>query len=63
MSGKTSSAAKARYNVKAYDRIELTVKKGGKAEIQAHATARGESVNGFVNRAVNETMERDGATT
>lgn len=28
--------------------------------VQAHAAARGESVNGFINRAVDETMERDG---
>ena len=27
--------------------------------VQAHAEARGESVNGFVNRAIAETMERD----
>ena len=27
--------------------------------IQVHATARGESVNGFINRAIQETMERD----
>ena len=30
--------------------------------VQAHAEARGESVNGFVNRAIEETMERDGGT-
>lgn len=29
--------------------------------VQAHAEARGESVNGFVNRAISETMERDNA--
>ena len=27
--------------------------------IKAHAEARGESVNGFSNRAISETMERD----
>ena len=27
--------------------------------IQAHAAARGESVNGFIKRAIQETMERD----
>ena len=27
--------------------------------IKAHAEARGESVNGFVNRAISEAMERD----
>lgn len=27
--------------------------------IRAHAEAQGESVNGFINRAITETMERD----
>ena len=35
-----------------YDRMELTVPKGQKDTIKAHAEARGESVNGFVNRAI-----------
>ena len=30
--------------------------------VQAHAEARGESVNGFINRAIDEAMERDGPT-
>lgn len=42
-----------------YDRMELTVTKGRKEIIKAHAEARGESVNGFINRAITETMERD----
>ena len=42
-----------------YDRMELTVPKGQKEIIKAHAEARSESVNGFVNRAISETMERD----
>lgn len=45
---------------KAYDRINLTVPKGKKDTIQVHAAAQGESVNGFINRAISETMERDG---
>ena len=44
-----------------YDRMELTVPKGQKEAIKAHAEARGESVNGFVNRAISEAMERDNA--
>ena len=27
--------------------------------VQAHSEALGESVNGFINRAISETMERD----
>ena len=41
------------------DRINLTVPKGRKKAIQAHAEAHGESVNGFINRAITEAMERD----
>ena len=41
------------------DRINLTVPVGQKGIIRNHAQARGESVNGFINRAISETMERD----
>lgn len=44
-----------------YDRINLTVLKGRKAEIKAHAETFGESVNGFISRAIDETMKRDTA--
>ena len=39
-----------------YDRINLTVPKGRKEEIQAFAAQTGESVNGFINRAIGEAM-------
>lgn len=42
------------------DRINLTVPKGNKDIIKAHADSRGESVNAFINRAIEETIERDG---
>ena len=41
------------------ERISLVVPKGHKADIKAHAEQRGESVNGFINRAIDEAMERD----
>ena len=59
MGGKTSAKAKNTWIANAYDRINLTVANGSKAVIQAHAQAKGESVNGFVNRAIDETMDRD----
>ena len=43
------------------DRINLTVPKGQKEAIQDHAEASGESVNGFINRAIVETIARDQA--
>lgn len=58
---KASTAAKNRYNAKAYDSLRIVVKKGRKAEIQAHAEVMGESLNAFVGRAISETMERDQA--
>ena len=51
--------ATQKYDAKAYDRIELKVTKGKKATLQAHAEINGESLNGFVNRAIDETVERD----
>lgn len=51
--------ANNRYNAKAYDRINVAVPKGRKDIIKAHAEKNGESVNGFVNRAIDETIQRD----
>jgi hypothetical protein len=61
--GKSSTAAQNRYIAKAYDRINLTVPKGRKEEIKAHSESLGESVNGFINRAISETIERDTSAT
>ena len=61
MGGKTSNESKAKYNAKTYDRINIAVPKGKKEIVQAHAEAIGTSVNGFINRAIDETMERDKA--
>lgn len=41
------------------DRISLTVPKGQKEQIQGHASTHGESVNGFISRAICEAIERD----
>ena len=60
MGGKNSPESINRYMAKAYDRISLIVPKGQKDLIQAHAEAQGESTNGFINRAISETMELDG---
>ena len=47
------------YIAKTYDRVNLTIPKGYKETIKAHADARGESVNGFIYRAITETMKRE----
>lgn len=71
--GKTSSAVKNRYNNKAYDRITIMPKKGSKDRYKAYAESQGKSLtalivellereikeNGFINRAIDETIKRD----
>ncbi len=56
---KAQQKATNKYISKAYDRVNVTMPKGKKDVIKAHADARGESVNAFINRAVDETMEHD----
>ena len=58
---KAQQKATNKYISKAYDRVNLTLPKGQKDEIQAHAAVQGESVNAFINRAISEAMERDKA--
>lgn len=41
------------------DRVNLTMPKGQKDIIKAHAEAQNESVNAFINRAILETLARD----
>jgi uncharacterized protein (DUF1778 family) len=57
--GTARTKANNKWNAKAYDRINLTVPKGEKETIKAHAESNGESVNGFINRAIKQTMETD----
>ena len=54
--------ANRRYDKKTYEQIAFKVRRDSELNgdaIRAHAAAQGESVNGFINRAVAETMERD----
>jgi iron uptake system EfeUOB component EfeO/EfeM len=53
---KTSSAVKQRYNAKAYDRLAITIPKGRKQAIEAHAQSKGQSVNGLVNELIRSDM-------
>ena len=58
---KAQQKAVNKYMAANYDRINLTVPKGKKETIQSHAEAQGQSVNGFINRAIDHEMERDSA--
>ena len=53
--------ASAKYNLKAYDRIELKVKKGEKDLIKIHAEKQNESLNAFINRAIQNQIKLDNA--
>ena len=50
--------ANEKYNAKAYDQVKVLVKKGEREQLKAHAEQQGESLNGFINRAIKETIER-----
>ena len=56
---KTQQKAVNKYVREKYDKLLLTMPKGHKDIIKAHAEAQGESVNGFINRAIDNQMERD----
>ncbi len=58
---KAQQKAVSKYMKENYDVYQIRMKKGQRDTIKAHAAARGESVNGFIGRAISETMERDGA--
>ena len=47
---------KRAFNEKAYDRMSVTIPKGRKAAVEAHAKSKGESVNGLVNTLLRADM-------
>ena len=51
--------SKAKYNAKAYDRINIAVPKGQKDIIKARAEASGQSINAYINTAIEEKLKRD----
>lgn len=53
---KAQKSATAKYESKAYDKVLVRMPKGRKDGIQTFATQTGESVNGFINRAIGEAM-------
>ena len=58
---KAQQRAQNKWIASTYDRINLTVEKGRKDVIKAFADAQGESVNSFINRAVNAAMSGEQA--
>ena len=41
------------------DSVSIAMPKGKKDMIKTHASTRSESINGFINRAIDEAIERD----
>lgn len=56
---KTRSEINMEYAKRNLKRIPLDVQKEQYEIIKEHAQKQGESVNGFIKRAINETMQRD----
>ena len=58
---KAQQKAVAKYMKDNYDELKVRVPKGDKEKIKNHAESRGETLNGFIKRAIGETMQRDGS--
>ena len=58
---KAQTAANKRYNLKAYDRIEITVPKGHREIIAQAAAAAGMSVNAFIKEAIEAQIAKQSA--
>lgn len=56
---KAQQRAVAKYMKKNYDNFQLRMPKGKKDRIKQHAEKNGESLNGFINRAIDETIEKE----
>ena len=56
---KAQQSAVNKYVKSNYDEVKLRMPKGKKDVIQAHAAQQGESVNAYINRAIDEAMQRD----
>lgn len=60
---KAQQRAVNKYVKNNYDEVKLRMPKGKKDVIQAHAAQQGESVNAYINRAIDEAMQRDDSAT
>ncbi len=56
---KAQQKAVQKYVKNNYDRVVLTLPKGKRDLIKEHAKNKKESMNAFINRAIDETMNND----
>ena len=57
--GTAQTRANNKYKAKTYDRIEVIVPKGKKEEIKNFVETKGQSVNNFINIAIDEKIQRE----
>ena len=60
MGGKTSTASKNKYNAKAYDRLNVVVKKGMKPLIKELAENMDMSTNALIIELIDKEIEKQG---
>ena len=60
-----NSEKKTQYNIeyakKNLKRVPLDLQLDKYEQVKSHASGRGETLNGFIKRAIDETIERDGS--
>ena len=62
MPERTEALKRAQKNyIEKFSRVEIRMTPERRDQIKAHSKTRGESVNAFINRAVDETIKRDKA--
>ncbi len=58
---KANQRAVNKYVKANYDRVNVTMPKGRKAELQAHADTQGQSVNAYINTAIDSRIAQEAA--
>lgn len=53
------TAYKNKFNAENYDRLHVSVPKGQREVIKAHAEKKGKSLNSYINDLIKEDMEKD----
>lgn len=53
--------ATAKYEQQNYDKVLLRLEKGKKDIIKGHADKAGDSINGYITKAIDEKIQRDTA--
>ena len=53
--------ASNKYNAKAYDKVSLMLPKGKRDIVREHAESKGLSLNGYINKLINDDMNANQA--